>query len=153
MRKLTTEDFWNRVDTKDSDECWMWKGAIWDRYGGFGRREYAHRASWRINRGNIPEGLEVLHKCDNPLCVNPNHLYLGTQVDNLRDAYNRNPNAPFGPVSKKLDANKIRLIRNLYNAEIYTQIELSRRYGVSDSYIWAIVNGRQGDHTLRKEGM
>lgn len=54
----------------------------------------AHRISWEIHRGNIPKGMYVLHKCDVPGCVNPDHLYLGTQSENMRDAYHRGRKVP-----------------------------------------------------------
>ena len=86
-------DFWAKVE-KTSD-CWLWKGS---RVRGIGKNKngharyqirgadiYAHRFSWIIDGGLIPRGLEVLHKCDNPMCVRPDHLFLGTQRDNMHD--------------------------------------------------------------------
>lgn len=75
----------------DKDKCWEWLGYI-DRYG-YGcishgetnRRLRAHRVSWNIFVGSIPDGVDVLHKCDNRKCVNPNHLFLGSHEDNMRD--------------------------------------------------------------------
>lgn len=72
--------------------CWIWTGAeAGDGYGyirhsGAAGDTYAHRASWKLFRGEIPVGLSVLHQCDTPTCVNPDHLFLGTQKDNIRDA-------------------------------------------------------------------
>lgn len=70
--------------------CWLWIASVNnDGYGFFGmggRTMSAHRASWILHRGAIPKGKYVLHKCDVRQCVNPDHLYLGTQFDNMRDA-------------------------------------------------------------------
>lgn len=74
---------------KDEDGCWLWTGAKnQDGYGWFniGRPSVgAHRVSWRLFRGEIPDGMCVLHKCDRPPCVNPSHLWLGTQTENIAD--------------------------------------------------------------------
>lgn len=73
--------------------CWNWKTYIGKNgYGQFilnPKKVSAHRASWIIHKGEIPQGLFILHKCDNKKCVNPNHLFLGTQLENIRDAYSK----------------------------------------------------------------
>lgn len=77
--------------------CWSWLGKINQRYGHLwiGYLSGAHRVSWMLHFGQIPVGLCVLHTCDNPICVNPNHLFVGTQADNNRDMWAKG-RAPFG---------------------------------------------------------
>jgi len=79
---------------KKTDGCWEWEGCkSKSGYGQFGVRgdnsyfvsRYTHRVSWELYRGEIPKGLCVLHRCDNPSCVNPEHLFLGTHKDNTQD--------------------------------------------------------------------
>jgi len=84
--------FWKYVEKTES--CWLWTG--YKNHLGYGRmtvtvapKQYklmaTHRLSWKMHRGPIPEGKVVMHDCDNPACVNPDHLLLGTQLDNMRD--------------------------------------------------------------------
>lgn len=85
------ERFERYVVKGDPDECWLWNGAVTGvGYGAIfyeGRIQGAHRVAWQIANGkSIPESLMILHKCDNPPCVNPNHLTIGSHADNMEDA-------------------------------------------------------------------
>ncbi len=90
MRTLE-ERFWEKVDKRGADECWLWKAGHNGRYGvlGLGRRgegqEYAHRISWRLGHGAPAGDMDVCHTCDVTMCVNPAHLFLGTRSDNMKD--------------------------------------------------------------------
>ena len=87
--------FWSKVEISAGDTCWEWAGSCLKKklpYGQFsistrhGRKMWkAHRVSWALVFGNIPEGYLVLHRCDNPKCVRPSHLFLGTAEDNMQD--------------------------------------------------------------------
>jgi hypothetical protein len=87
------ERFWTKVLKKGSKECWPWLGG--HKSGGYGCfyfREIvwsAHRVSYFLSFGNIPNGLHILHKCDNTNCVNPSHLFSGTHSDNMRDMFSK----------------------------------------------------------------
>lgn len=85
--------FWEKVDKRGPEDCWEWKAAHTKRgYGCFRfneRQDLSHRVSYILAHGSIPDGLWVLHKCDNPKCVNPAHLFLGTHQDNMNDMKNK----------------------------------------------------------------
>lgn len=119
--------------------CWLWDGFL-DK-GGYGHISIkgwpvrAHRASWLAYRGEIPDGLCVLHECDVPSCINPSHLFLGTDEDNMRDRARKNRVA-FGTRSgqSKLKPDQVLAIR----ASDLSDRELARLYGVSAPSISSI---------------
>jgi hypothetical protein len=100
------ERFWCNVMIGSDDECWLWQRCTDQReYGffGFGRKQYrAHRIAWILTYGAIPEGLLICHHCDNPPCVNPKHLFLGTSLDNNHD---RDRKGRFRPLRGSLNGN------------------------------------------------
>lgn len=95
------ERFWPKVRVAGPDDCWEWTAHRYPTgYGDIsdaltGRHHvYAHRASWEIAHGPIPDGMSVLHRCDNRGCVNPGHLFIGSQTDNVRDAISKGRHVP-----------------------------------------------------------
>jgi len=149
--KSIEERFWVKVDIPVIGYgCWDWIGASNPKgYGRFrmdGRNEGAHRASWIINRGLIPEGLHVLHHCDNPSCCNPSHLFLGTNTDNRQDSWAKGRGKI--PVFKgedhwnsKLTESDVTEIRRLYVPRgEYNGRVLAEMYGVTFQLISRIVN-------------
>lgn len=88
VRKNTFESFWARIDTTQRG-CWNWPGAMkvvgYGKVRWHGAEVYAHRKAWELINGAIPAGLYVLHRCDNPRCIRPAHLFLGTHLDNMKD--------------------------------------------------------------------
>ena len=96
-----TGDFWTKVDRKGPDECWPWKGFVKLSGHGLtsikGRPMHTSRKAWIVTHGPIKDGLQVLHKCDNAVCCNPDHLYLGTRIDNILDQWEQPAMANRGP--------------------------------------------------------
>ena len=147
MNVDTIERFWAKVDK--SGDCWLWTagraGGNSGEYGSFRinnprRKVYAHRFSYELSHGPIPDGMLVLHDCDTPLCINPDHLRVGTTADNIQDKVKRGraskPNAVLVPddvrsIRKRLqEGEKHKDIASDYpvNREAITKIASGRRW-------------------------
>lgn len=146
--------FWDKVNK--TNHCWLWTGPLKEgRYGSFYFRkkgDRAHRVSWVITYGDIPEGLCVLHRCDNTLCVNPEHLFLGTQLDNIKDRDDKGRCSPGESFQKgsnhkkaKLTEEKVQKIRRLYNGTC-SQQEIAQQFGVSTMTINRILLRKTWTH-------
>lgn len=145
--------FWEKVDVRGPDECWEWSGSRKRRgYGQFhlgDRIQAAHRVSARIAGMGI-KNLCVCHRCDNPPCVNPRHLFVGTNADNVRDR-NKKGRTRTGRVrgekhgAAKLTREQVLEIRRcLENGE--NQTRLARRFGVARVTIYFIKNRETWSH-------
>jgi len=167
-RTPLADRFWSRVLKADADCCWLWMAGKNTRgYGTMGeggrhcRSVLSHRVSWELANGPIPAGLFVLHHCDNPACVNPGHLFLGTHTDNMRDSaskgrqrYQRHPETTQGsnhPGHKLTEADVVD-IRARYRAGGILQRELAAEYGVNPCAIGYIVNRKTWKHLPDPEG-
>lgn len=158
----TTEDrFWAKVNKNGppcdglNTPCWMWGAAHHSGYGRFvytedgGRRQvYAHRFAWELTNGPIPEGQQVRHKCDRGSCVNPDHLILGTQLDNVRDAVARKRFKPslgeWNPFAKLTDAQVIQIRERRASGETLSSI--AKEFGCSEGNIMDIARGLSWKH-------
>lgn len=141
-------------------ECWLWTGAR--NREGYGviqdgsRQKRAHRFSWELHRGAIPAGLLVCHSCDTPACVNPAHLFLGTDLDNAKDRDRKGRQARLsradrqtlserfageGNPSHRLSAYQAKTIKSLHR-EGHSQKHLACAFGVSQGCIADVVHGR-----------
>ena len=137
--------FWARVLKKGSDDCWEWLGCLTGAgYGHFvinGKTIGAHRFSYQLHIGSVAD-LWVLHTCDNPKCVNPNHLFLGTQFDNMRDMVKKGRG--YVPDNRVLTQEQVNEIRIKYIPRIYTSYELAKEYNVSQHVIMNVINYEGG---------
>lgn len=164
---VTPEVFWGRVDK--TGECWLWRGTM--HHTGYGvvsiagKSVKAQRHAWMLAHGPIPPGLMVCHRCDNPRCVRPDHLFLGTALDNIHDAVSKGRTArgerhrshihpesvPRGSRqwNSKLTEDAVREIRAEYEARENRYglwAELGRRYGVTYTTIRRAATGAGWNH-------
>jgi hypothetical protein len=156
--------FWPKVDR--SGECWVWTASkMPDGYGQIGveghRPKRAHRVSWELHFGPIPPGMLVLHRCDNPPCVRPDHLFLGTSRDNTLDMVGKRRHGsqryperlPSGvnhwrhrPDRQRLTDDQVKSIRTRYAAGGVSLVALAREYHVSEASIRMIVKRKSYRH-------
>ena len=140
------ERYWEKVRVGDLNECWTWEGGTnnggYGVFGVNGKTWQAHRFGWMLHSGEDPHDWYVLHKCDNRLCQNPAHLFLGTLEDNNKDRHDkgRSRGAPWYKHNKaKLTPDIIKEIRQLYGTGQYTQAQIAGKFGVVHQLISQIV--------------
>ena len=146
--KTLPERFSEKYETGPG--CWIWKSAFTTRgygffwVGGAKRSEYAHRVAWELANGEqIPNGKIVMHSCDNPACVNPAHLSIGSNKDNSQDAVRKGRNA-YGERNgggRKLTETKVRLIKELL-CDGWSCNDVAKYFEVSSQTAKAIRRGR-----------
>jgi len=131
--------------------CWLWTGAM--AAGGYGclrdagKTQKAHRYSYRLHNGDFPKDMKVCHKCDTPACVNPAHLFLGTQADNVRDMIAKGRMRVTGKCGEQngmsvLFAEEVAEIRAMIRWGMFSQREIADSYGVSPMTISRIANNQ-----------
>ena len=144
--------FWEKVDkSAGPDGCWIWTRSMKDGYGKIGLPgknggwASAHRYSWELAHGPIQRGMLVCHKCDNPKCVNPAHLFLGTPADNLRDMYQKGRQPDYSDGSRRGERNGraklteetvIAIRKAVANGETYKDVAC--RYGISNDRVSSV---------------
>lgn len=144
-KKTPAYRFWRFV--QKTEKCWIWLGTTRRGYGRCGVNIQAHRYSYELHKGTIPDGLKVLHTCDTPSCVNPDHLYVGTNKDNSQDAVRRGRIAHGERQgSSKLTAKDITAIRSMFATGYYTRKDIAKVFKVSASSVALIVAGKTWRH-------
>ena len=145
--------FWSKVASGADEACWPWKRAVSSGtsqgYGSFflsGRRVGAHRVAWILTHGSVPEGLDVLHSCDNPPCCNPRHLSVGTHDRNLKDASARGLLTVPHPRNRRLTTEQVNdLLAYVLeaNGRRGAITEAAARWGVTQPYVSMLIRGKR----------
>jgi hypothetical protein len=150
VRTASKEYFWSKIDKRGPDDCWEWQASRSRKGYGIAplghKSRSAHRVAWEITYGPIPDGLHVLHTCDNPACCNCAHLFLGTNADNVADRVHKGRgHKGQNHTRAKFTENQIRAIRVFAKNNKINQSEIAKQYGVNNATISRIVNrGRWG---------
>lgn len=144
--------FWTRV--QKGEGCWLWQaGKIQPGYGAMhfqGRQQLAHRIAWQLEHQRvIPKGMHICHHCDNPPCVRPDHLFLGSAKDNMNDMHRKGRAGDREWWKRpgrrhhfaKLTLEQAVEVRRLYKETDKTQRQIAEQFGVSQAAIWHILKG------------
>lgn len=148
-------------EKNDETDCWEWKMTLdkWG-YGGIrdddGKTRRAHRVSYKLHKGEIPDGAYICHTCHNECCVNPDHLYAGNAQSNVDDAIERGTFLETRPQGEQVGTSKlveseVRELKRKYNSGDYTQSELADEYGIGQTQVSRIVRGEWWQHVTVEE--
>lgn len=146
----SSQRLWDKIDVGNANDCWKWKASLRQGYGNFrlnNKMVFAHRVVYELVNGPIPEGMHVLHACDEPLCCNPAHLHLGTHAQNMREMAIRGRAASGERIKNaKLTADQVREIRKMYALGGWSYQGLANVFGVSYVQISSIVRNKAWTH-------
>ena len=147
-RWMTLQERFNaQYEVVTESGCWIWMGSLTRHYGTIwvdGRAVSSHRISYIIHIGDIPDGLNVLHRCDVYSCVNPNHLFIGTQKDNMSDMTKKGRSlvGSMNSAAKLSESD----VRNILHRKGERLAGIAKDYGVTLQSIWNIMNGKTWTH-------
>lgn len=153
MKKTIKERFEEKISKDENTGCWNWISSR--RKNGYGeftinyKNRLAHRVSYELYNGFIPDGFCVCHKCDNPACVNPEHLFAGSIKDNMVDKVKKNRNPDFKGINNPVaifSEQDILTIRSKYIPHVYTLKQLAKEYNVCPQHIHDIVKRKIWKH-------
>lgn len=131
--------------------CWLWTGSV--NRGGYGKTKVdrkhitAHRWSWILHKGDIPDGLHVLHRCDVPACVNPDHLFIGTNQDNVDDRQRKDRQGKFVPIPKRVltdeQVKEIRMLKGTMKI-----VDIAKKFNIDHPRVSRIHNNKIYAHVI-----
>lgn len=160
--RSVADRFWEKVEKTAT--CWLWRAfvnpcgygklTIGSHTDGSYKSAVASRISWELHNGSIPDGLCVCHHCDTPACVRPDHLFLGTHADNMKDMARKGRHVDCSTGAKspraKLTAGQVAEIRTEYARGILSQEKIGKHFGISQAYISKIC---RGNHWASREAL
>lgn len=145
------KDFYDQIDQKAFNECWEWRGVTngfkYGRFIFYGKNFGSHRIAYMFQKGMLPNGLFVCHKCDNPICCNPDHLFIGTNSENIADCVSKGRQVRGEKAPRAVLSNSDVLeIRKEYKKGKTSYKNLGKKYGVRNAAIYKIINRRTWKH-------